>query len=244
MNNLESLNKTVIEYIWIGGKGEIRSKTRVFHNFLPFGIKFIPDWNYDGSSTWQADSNGDTEIILKPCVIYKDALREIPEAVCYIVLCDTYDSNDNPVPTNHRYFANNVFNQGSHLKPWFGLEQEYFMVMNDKKIENDNGYHYCGIAYNNIERQIAEEHMNACIKTGLSISGINSEVSKYQWEFQIGPCEGITSGDQVIVAKYLLERIAKKYNVGINYHPKPDKTINGSGCHINFSTIRTRLMMV
>jgi glutamine synthetase len=44
----------------------------------------------------------------------------------------------------------------------------------------------------------------------------------------------------MIVARYLLERIAEKYNVSINYHPKPELNINGSGCHTNFSTVFTR----
>jgi glutamine synthetase len=87
---------------------------------------------------------------------------------------------------------------------------------------------------------IAEEYMLACIEAGLNISGINSEVANFQWEFQIGPCKGILASDQLIVARYLLERIAEKYDVKINYHPKPSKIINGSGCHINFSTYRTR----
>ncbi len=39
-----------------------------------------------------------------------------------------------------------------------------------------------------------------------------------------------------MVARYLLNRIAAKYNKIVNYHPKPINNVNGSGCHINFST--------
>jgi glutamine synthetase len=38
------------------------------------------------------------------------------------------------------------------------------------------------------------------------------------------------------MARYLLNRIAAKYNKTINCHPKPINNVNGSGCHINFST--------
>ena len=230
-------HKTVLEYIWIGGKNEIRSKTRVLNVIYPiYGISQVPEWNYDGSSTWQADSNGDTEIILKPCAFYKDPLRKIEN--CYIILCDTYDSNGNPTETNHRFKAEKIFEEGVDCEPWFGLEQEYFMLGPVSNIEQ--GYHYCGNA-NNIERIIAEEHMQLCIEAGLTISGINSEVVEQQWEFQIGPCEGITAGDDLIVARYLLNRIAEKYNTKISYHPKLYKDNNGSGCHINFSTFTSRL---
>ncbi len=241
-------HKTVLEYIWIGGKGEIRSKTRVIHNFLPADLTHIPEWNYDGSSTWQAVSNGDTEIVLKPCQVYKNPLIALDNAECYLVLCDTYNSNGNPTSTNHRHLANELFEKGEEYEPWFGLEQEYFMEIESKSIfdtdscyyDDDDGVHYCGDSCDNIERKIAEEHMHACIKTGLQISGINSEVSNFQWEFQIGPCEGILAADELIIARYLLQRIAEKYNVIIIYDPKPINTINGSGCHINFSTYRTR----
>jgi glutamine synthetase len=236
MSNL----KSILEYIWLGGKGEIRSKTRVIHSFLPCNADCISDWNYDGSSTWQADSNSDTEIVLKPREVYKNPLIALNNTVCYLVLCDTYDSNGNPTSTNHRYLANELFEKGEEYEPWFGLEQEYFMEIESKSVFSSDGFHYCGKSVNNIERTIAEEHMLACIEAELNISGINSEVANFQWEFQVGPCEGIMAADQLIIARYLLERIAEKYDVKINYHPKPSKFINGSGCHINFSTYRTR----
>jgi glutamine synthetase len=241
MINHNRASKTILEYIWIGGKGEIRSKTKVIHKLLPFDAQYMPEWNYDGSSTWQADSNGDTEIILKPCQVYKNTLAFFND-VCYLVLCDTYDSNGNPTSTNHRQFANEIFEKGEEYEPWFGLEQEYFIEFpeNNNRLLNEDGYHYCGKSDSILERCIAEEHMCACIETGLQISGINSEVSNFQWEFQIGPCEGIMASDQLTIARYLLERIAEKYGAKINYHPKPNKNINGSGCHINFSTYRTR----
>jgi glutamine synthetase len=44
----------------------------------------------------------------------------------------------------------------------------------------------------------------------------------------------------MIIARFLLERIAEKYDVVINYTPKLYKHINGSGCHTNFSTSVTR----
>jgi glutamine synthetase len=82
--------------------------------------------------------------------------------------------------------------------------------------------------------------MTACLKADIKYAGLNSEVTVSQWEYQIGPCEGIEAADHLTVANFLLERIAEKYNVLISYHPKlyPDK--NGTGCHTNFSTARTR----
>ena len=44
---------TVAEYIWLGGKDEFRSKTRVFNGEVRL-LEQLPKWNYDGSSTEQA----------------------------------------------------------------------------------------------------------------------------------------------------------------------------------------------
>lgn len=240
---IQQPSRTILEYIWIGGKNEIRSKTRVINSRYQYhDLSLIPEWNYDGSSTWQADSNGDTEIILKPCKIYKDPTRVINDATCLLILCETYDKNGNPTQTNHRCAAEIIFENDDYQEPWFGLEQEYFIMLpeDSKKISQENGLHYCGVVDNYIERLIAEKHMQLCFEAKINISGINSEVAKYQWEFQIGPNRGITAADDLIVARYLLNIVAEKYNAKITYHPKPSKEISGSGCHINFSTFETR----
>ena len=62
----------IFDYLWIGGAGELRFKQRVlemtgFNQFSFFSDnKIIPQWNYDGSSTDQASSTGNTEVILNP----------------------------------------------------------------------------------------------------------------------------------------------------------------------------------
>lgn len=48
-------------------------------------------------------------------------------------------------------------------------------------------------------------HYKACLYAGLSIGGANGEVMPGQWEFQISPTIGIGAGDQLWVARYILE---------------------------------------
>ena len=75
---LHNCSQYVCEYIWIGGNGELRSKTRVMRDvILKIDSIPVPEWNYDGSSTNQAHSDGNTEVILKPCAIFKDPFRFI-----------------------------------------------------------------------------------------------------------------------------------------------------------------------
>lgn len=229
----------IFEYIWIDGNYNLRSKTRVCPNLNTLDLNTIPIWNYDGSSTNQATCSN-SEVELKPIKFVKDPFRQNLDA--YLVLCETFNTNGDPLLTNSRYYANYIFNENNSLEPWFGLEQEYFIIYPDHNYNNlEQGKWYCGINVNQyLEREITNTHLNYCLYSNLQIAGLNAEVAPYQWEFQIGPCEGIDAGDQLILARYILERIAEQFNVTISYTPKLHQDINGSGCHTNFSTILTR----
>jgi len=239
----------IIEYVWIGGKGELRSKIKIdTHTTLSNIENNLANytWNYDGSSTGQS-SGEDSEIILNPVRVFFDK-TETDIRRC-ILLCETLHPNTNiPTKTNYRSHANNIFNRMLDACPWFGLEQEYFFVSNlnnlplGYSVDKKQGQYYCGVgAENAFGRIIAEEHMYACLNYNIKIAGINSEVAPGQWEYQIGPCVGIQSGDHMIIAKYLLVKIAEKHNICINFEPKPLKgPWNGSGCHTNYSTMVMR----
>ena len=239
-----------VEYVWIDGNYNLRSKIRTIEKYVN-NILEVPDWNFDGSSTNQAEGR-DSEIILKPKSLFKmpfylsDNLRQN-----YLVMCDTYKHGETgliPCETNNRHLAHEKFLQAICEEPWYGLEQEYFIIdsATNKPLGFDEtktqGQFYCSVGSENaFGRTIAQEHLAACIKSGIKISGINAEVAPGQWEFQIGPCEGIDAGDHLWMARFLLLRIAEQNGVSIDFEPKPLKgEWNGSGCHTNYSTLNMR----
>jgi glutamine synthetase len=243
INNNVDNNIISLEYVWIGGNNclDFRSKTRTMYKKIN-NIYDIPEWNYDGSSTNQANEKN-TEIKLKPVCMFNDPFRNKNDK---IVLCETYNNDGTPSKNNTRYDANKIFNKFVNKRSWFGIEQEYFIYKNkdypigfdnNNKLPNCNKY-YCSVGNDsNFGRLIAESHYQCCLYSGIKISGINSEVSPSQWEFQVGPCENINGADHLTIARFLLLRISELFNVEINFNSKPLKgDWNGSGCHVNFST--------
>eukprot|EP00055_Hartaetosiga_balthica_P000059 m.135539 g.135539 ORF g.135539 m.135539 type:complete len:396 (+) comp10068_c0_seq1:156-1343(+) len=259
---LPQFGRVCAEYIWIGGSGtDIRSKTKVLEK-VPISADDLPVWNYDGSSTKQAPGH-DSEVLLKPESIYRDPFRKGENI---LVLCSTWRPQDDGsmVPlscvddiasvfgvsgNNTRSVAEKIFNNPKVAEQdiWFGIEQEYTLFNSDKVtplgwpkggFPGPQGPYYCSAGTENaFGRDIAESHLRACMYAGINVSGINAEVMPGQWEYQVGPCTGIDSGDQLTVSRYLLMRVCEVFDVIVTFHPKPIAgDWNGAGCHTNFST--------
>jgi glutamine synthetase len=243
--------KSIIEYVWIGGNGELRSKAKVM-DFQNLSLKNIlsklPKWNYDGSSTAQAEGN-DSEVIIVPRKLVRCPFRGNGN---FIVMCDTFKPNGEALDNNHRVKADKIFNGKLDEEPWFGLEQEFFLMDSktnkplglDKTFETglEQGQFYCSVgSLNAFGRNIMDKALNNMLKADLNVSGINAEVAIGQWEYQIGPVTGIDAGDQLWLSRYILDRTCEEYNVHVNYDPKPIGTEwNGSGLHTNYSTKNMR----
>lgn len=228
-----------LEYIWLDGyepTQSLRSKTMVRKNF-DGTLEKCPVWSFDGSSTQQAEG-GDSDCLLKPVAIFPDPQRENG----YLVMTEVLKADGTPHPTNGRATIDDDDDDF-----WFGFEQEYFLW--DYKTNVPPGFplggypgpqgpYYCSVgAKNAFGRECVEEHLDVCLAAGINVEGINAEVAAGQWEYQVFAKGAQRAGDEIWVARYLLERIGEAYGYSINLHPKPFGKLdwNGSGMHANFS---------
>ena len=126
----------------------------------------LPNWNYDGSSTEPAEGLN-SELILKPVAVYNDPFRQGQ----ILVLCGTYDKDDNQLESNYRDKANEFFEYDRSQEPWFGIEQEYFVLGkgNEPMLQSniEQGQYYCSVGVENaLHRNVAEEHLLSCLRAG------------------------------------------------------------------------------
>jgi glutamine synthetase len=243
-----------VEYIWYDGnegkpeKGavfnEMRSKTKVLQKpVTSMNPKDFPQWSFDGSSTGQAEGSN-SDCILNPVYVCPDPIRGGDNV---LVMCEVMDSTGAPHPTNTRNMLESIINDKVRAEaPLFGFEQEYTMLGDNGHVFGwpaggfpaPQGPFYCGVGSESVYgRHLAEAHMDACVKAGLIISGINAEVMPGQWEFQIGPTGPLETGDQVMIARWLLHRLGEEFGIVSTFAPKPVKgDWNGTGAHTNYST--------
>jgi len=257
-----------LEYIWLDGvyPQQIRSKTKIIEKQVSTVInenaitlvtlfnnwkknpETLPMWNFDGSSTDQADTKN-SELLLKPVNIFKDPFKQNG----FIVVSEVYHTDMTPHITNKRAKMVETLDKYDDYT-MYGLEQEYFIydLKTTKPLgwPKDNydittypsrpqGPYYCAVGGRNVSgRAFVEEHASMCEYADLKISGINAEVALGQWEYQIGPVYAKEGSDQLWVSRYILERLSEKYDYYIVLDPKPYKgnEWNGSGMHVNFST--------
>ena len=238
--------KYKLEYIWLDGYEPVqnlRGKTQVkeFDSFPK--LEQLPMWGFDGSSTRQAEGKT-SDCMLKPVACYPDPTKDNGILVmCEVMMPDC----TTPHPSNSR--AGILDDPGA----WFGFEQEYFLYQDGRPLgfpeegfPFPQGEYYTGVGFKNvgsIAREIVDTHLDLCLACGINHEGINAEVAKGQWEFQVFGKGSKRAADEVWMARYLLLRLCEQYEVDVNWHCKPlgkDVDWNGSGMHSNFSTEHMR----
>jgi len=239
------MTKYKLEYIWLDGYTPVpnlRGKTQIkdFDSFPT--LEQLPMWGFDGSSTLQAEG-GSSDCMLKPVRHFPDSTRKNGVLVmCEVMMPDGVT----PHVSNKR--ATILDDDGA----WFGFEQEYFFYKDGRPLgfptsgyPAPQGPYYCGVGYKevgSIARKIVEEHLDLCLDAGINHEGINAEVAKGQWEFQIFGKGSKKAADEMWVARYILQRLCESYEIDVEYHCKPLGATdwNGSGMHANFSTEHLR----
>jgi glutamine synthetase len=95
------MSKYKLEYLWLDGYrpiANLRSKTKIVDlDGFNGEVDRLPQWNFDGSSTQQAEGSN-SEVVLNPVRVYPDPERENG----YLVVAETLKPDGTPHPSNTR----------------------------------------------------------------------------------------------------------------------------------------------
>src|SRR4029079_8943691 len=111
--------KFKLEYIWLDGYEPVpnlRSKTKIVDFETEPALEGLPPWNFDGSSTRQADGSHSARF-LQPGALFPGPAR----ANGKLVMCEVLLPDGTPHPSNSRAAITDADNA------WFGFEQRNFL---------------------------------------------------------------------------------------------------------------------
>ena len=149
--------------------------------------------------------------MLKPVAVYPDGARTNGALVmCEVMMPD----GETPHASNKR--ATILDDDGA----WFGFEQEYFFYKDGRPL----GFPTAVIRRRRARTTPASatrmsarsrarssrEHLDLCLAAGINHEGINAEVAKGQWEFQIFGKGSKKAADEMWMARYLMQRLTEK----------------------------------
>ena len=111
---------TTATLVWIEGEG-LRSKMKCLDS-KPSKVEDLPQ-----PSFYQADGSN-SDVYLKPVKIYACPFYRKRNL---LVLCDTYNHNDEPMATNNRKKCVEIMKQAESQHPWFSIKQEHTLLDQD-----------------------------------------------------------------------------------------------------------------
>jgi glutamine synthetase len=187
-------DKILVAYVYLcpgnDGLAHLSSKSKVV-NFVPESASQLPLWDMAMPVGTKL-----VERFIRPVQLYADPFRGGNNK---LVLCELLTADMKPLSNNYRYSCNEAMELARDQHPWFGVEQEYYLM--DSKTNwplgwPKNGYpepltaphafYYGAVGANNqYGRDVMEAHLRACLYAGVNICGENAEAQPAQWEYQV-----------------------------------------------------------
>lgn len=249
----------VAEYIWTDSDGNVRSKAKTITS-VPSGPDDCSIWMYDGSICGQAALK-DSDVYLVPRAVFKDPFRGPPHV---LVICESVTQDMSPAPGSFRADAAEACDRHGGCEPWFSFEQEYCLMkvgcmgegfdegtpygFGEEEDDTDvaaEGNFYCGAGGDKIcecQRALQDDHYALCLAAGVKIASAHAGCGVGSGVFTVGPCTGVSVGDHMTVARWILKVASEAYadHFYPSFHPQPAEGRRGCAMNAAFSARQTR----
>lgn len=150
-----------------------------------------------------------------------------------VIFGDIYTPQGEHFLGDSRYLLKKILKETEKFgKLFVGPELEFFIFPSeDEPKPIDHGAYFCGGKWGEI-RKAAQLYLS---QMGIETDYDHHEVAPSQHEIDIKYGEALNTADSVILAKYVIKRVARKLGLFASFMPKPITTVNGSGMHLHLS---------
>ncbi len=196
------------------GKGFDGSSVEGFARTEESDLKFIPDTDTLTILPWE----------------YKGIERSWKEAVIFGRIID---SNGKEYEGDTRNLLKNIIEKYEDIGTLkCGAEIEFFIFDNEKSpVHTDGGGYFRSGLYG----EVRKEAQLALSEMGIKTEFDHHEVAQSQHEIDLTYSDALKMADRIILTKYVVKKIAKRYGIYASFMPKPIAGINGNGMHVHLS---------
>ena len=123
-----------------------------------------------------------------------------------------------------------------------GPEAEFFLFLHDENGNPTRATHdsagYFDLAPLDLGEDARREIVNVLNALGFEVEAAHHEVAIGQHEIDFRHAPAVETADNVATFKFVVRKIAQKYNLHATFMPKPVFGINGSGMHVHQSLVK------
>jgi len=229
---------------YVGEDGKLKTLNFVITGKAHLNVILSTGERVDGSSLFSYIEAGRSDLYIIPR--YSTAfLNPFSEVPTLDILCSFYTSDGEPLASSPEYIlrkAHRTFKAATGYRIKALGELEYYVIGqkgNLYPIENQRGYHesspFTNWEHLRTEALILISQTGAKIKYGHSeVGNFTTEDKEYeQHEIEFNPVPIEQAADQLVISKWILRMLGKKYGVDISFAPKITVGKAGSGMHIH-----------
>jgi len=160
------------------------------------------------------------------------------------LICDILNPDKTPFEGCPRLALKKVRKKAADMgfTMFAGPEAEFFLFMYDENGKPVPHTHdsagYFDLAPIDFGEEARRDIVDVLNQMGFEVEAAHHEVAHGQHEIDFRYAEAVKTADNVATFKFVVRKIAQKYNLHATFMPKPIYGINGSGMHVHQSLFR------
>ena len=237
-------NIQLINFHYLAQDGRLKTLNFVINNLEHLNSILSSGERVDGSSLFSHIQAGESDLYVIPK--YRTAfINPFNETPTIGLMCSFFTKDGIPWESSPEYIlhkANIALKEKTGFDYEVMGELEFYVITESEELfpaYDQKGYHESG-PFNKTE-DFRTEAMLLIASCGGNIKYGHSEVGNFilngknyeQNEIEFLPCPVEDAANQLIIAKWIIRKLAYKYGVTITFAPKINKGKAGSGLHIH-----------